>query len=217
MVWHESDEVAVIVMLTQVNEGGKEKCFSYFPTDESNKVIETNRDDEFRDGVNARVELLDTTQDRKTRSTIRRLKLSVGDESKTVWHFLFEGWPDFLVPEGEDRLALLELVKKTATVNTDPHVPRIVHCSAGVGRSGTFIALDYLLGELADGAMDDVPVKQDPVMRTVDKLRQQRMMMVQGESQYMFLYETLKQQWLERHRGEQSIAARQKKEEIAKQ
>ena len=157
----------------------------------------------------AQVELLSSKNDSATRSTIRQLKLTVGKASKTVWHYLFEGWPDFGIPEGEDRVALLELVKQTASkaavketsmsnAQTEAHNPRIVHCSAGVGRSGTFIALDYLLTELVEGALDDVKDEDDRIAECVDNLRSQRMMMVQGDVQFYFLYEVLKEQWIQR-------------------
>ncbi|KAH9826910.1 Y phosphatase-domain-containing protein [Teratosphaeria destructans] len=74
--------------------------------------------------------------------------------------------------------------------------PRIIHCSAGVGRSGTFIALDYLLSLLHAGDLDHIPADRDPVAETVDRLRQQRMMMVQGEGQFYFVYEVLREQFL---------------------
>ena len=82
-----------------------------------------------------------------------------------------------------------------------------MHCSAGVGRSGTFIALDYLLAELEEGALDRVPGNVDRISQLVDTLRQQRMMMVQGEAQFHFLYAMIKQQWLDRNAGQGSSAA----------
>ena len=82
--------------------------------------------------------------------------------------------------------------------------PRIVHCSAGVGRSGTFIALDYLLAQLDDGHLDTVPPHNDPIAETVERMRQQRMMMVQGEGQFIFLYDVLRQAWIQRHNNLQA-------------
>lgn len=76
-----------------------------------------------------------------------------------------------------------------------PGSVRVIHCSAGVGRSGTFIALDYLLFLLHTGQLDDITHDQDPVAETVDMLRQQRMMMVQGEAQFGCLYDVLKEEW----------------------
>jgi protein-tyrosine phosphatase len=85
--------------------------------------------------------------------------------------------------------------------NVDSARPRIVHCSAGVGRSGTFIALDYLLHLLHTGELDHLPDDKDPIVELVDSLRQQRMMMVQGEGQFMFLYHVLREHWLARANG----------------
>ena len=220
MIWHETGPRAVIVMLTQLHEAGKEKCFQYFPHDLSSPTIPINEDDEFGDGFIGSITLLEVTEDPRTRSTIRRMRLDIGEESKDVWHLLFGGWPDFLIPEGEDRAALLELIKVSSALNdgeidseidsasttnrshprlTGKQNPRIVHCSAGVGRSGTFIALDHLTNELSLGALDGLPDDEDAILETVDELRKQRMMMVQGEAQFHFLYEALRGQWAGRH------------------
>lgn len=138
-------------------------------------------------------------------------------QSKTVIHYLFERWPDFGVPMHEDRDALLNLIRQTNSACKQPaqenmpsaqagvsstseprYNPRIIHCSAGVGRSGTFIALDYLLAEMEAGALDGLDDEQDVVADTVDTLRQQRMMMVQGEEQFRYLYATLREEWTKR-------------------
>ena len=161
--------------------------------------VEAARAADENTGFKARVELLESRYEEKTRSTVRKLNLKVDDQEKVIWHHLFEGWPDFSVPEGDDRRALLELIRQTQETAGSPENPRVVHCSAGVGRSGTFIALDYLLGELKDGAWDNPHLQQDRIAETVNELRKQRMMMVQGESQFHFLYEIMKEQWLQRH------------------
>ena len=230
MVASELNSPAVVVMLTQTHEAGREKCFQYYPLDAEHSPLVIPRDDHFDDGFAGQVELLDFKRCEKTRSDVRTLQVAVttneGGEEKVakkmeIKHLLFSGWPDFLVPEGDDRQALVELVRLSAQLNrksstdtnaqtngssfaedlarADQDNPRIVHCSAGVGRSGTFIALDYLLSLLLSGQLDNLPDQEDPIAETVDKLRQQRMMMVQGESQFMFLYEVLREQWLLRH------------------
>ena len=79
------------------------------------------------------------------------------------------------------------------------HKPRIVHCSAGVGRTGTFIALDFLLQELEDGKLDHVTGKDDdPVLECVKRLREQRMLMVYKPAQFVFIYQVLRERWLSR-------------------
>ena len=161
------------------------------------------------DDLDLTAEVLSSTYDTPTRSTLSEIRLTNTQggtsTSKTIWHYLFSGWPDFLIPEGEDRAALLELVRHTAEKAGGPDNPRVVHCSAGVGRTGTFIALDYLLGELEEGSFhgsdggeaagEGESVEGDRVAETVNELRKQRMMMVQGEAQFYFLYEILKEMW----------------------
>lgn len=230
MMASETSEPAVIVMLTQTHESGREKCFTYFPLDETNSTLDIARDDDIEDDFEGQVTLVSAKDDAESRCTVRHMKLRTRGGSqgtdwveKDIYHLLFSGWPDFGIPEGDDRKALTQLVQLSRKLNKDAVAPknssfemfedkkgsvatseelnpRIVHCSAGVGRSGTFIALDYLLNQLETGFMDDVGPSSDPIAETVDKLRQQRMMMVQGESQFLFLYEALRELWIERWR-----------------
>ena len=141
-----------------------------------------------------------------------------------VWHFLFTAWPDHEVPQTrEDEEALLELIRMTrfridnnkatilsqsrprppssTTASEQICKPRIVHCSAGVGRTGTFIALDHLLQELEDGRFDDVAEDEDPVFDAVKRLREQRMFMVYKPAQYAFIYQILRERWEARMDG----------------
>ncbi|KAJ5494156.1 Protein-tyrosine phosphatase catalytic [Penicillium fimorum] len=203
MVFHESQEVGVIVMLTQTFEAGREKCAQYFPldTEQASMVLLADESDVFfaeseqtEPGVLGRVTLLESTFDARSRSEIRKLELAIGSESKIVWHFLFAGWADYSKPEGSDRQALLDLIKLSASKSSSDN-PRIVHCSAGVGRTGTFIALDHLLCELESGHLLDMENPQvDPVFDCVDQMRTQRMMMVYNEMQMQFIYEVLREQ-----------------------
>lgn len=199
MVWHETTEVAVIVMLTQISESGREKCFQYFPGDLDDDALTINEVDEFGDGFKAQIQLLDIMTDESKRITTRKLSMTVKDESRIIWHLSFSGWPDFGVPEGGDRLALFELLSMSTEKSGMPENPRIVHCSAGVGRSGTFISLDHLLRELGAGAVAAAKDDEDLIFDTVNKLREQRMMMVQSDAQYLFLYDVLKTRFEEEH------------------
>ena len=186
--------VGVIVMLTQLFEGPKEKCSQYFPKDMDNPVLtlpayeceaqqspgdpflvaETARagtDGSFTDpssqtsnGHNTSsgtVTLLELHYDEVSRSEVRKLQLEIGTQQKDVHHYLFNGWPDYTKPEGEDRRALLQLIKQTTNISS-PSNPRFVHCSAGVGRTGTFIAIDFLLSELERGNLvhEEAPQQQ---------------------------------------------------------
>ena len=196
MIWHETRSTAVIVMLTETTEAGRDKCHQYFPGDNENDTLDLDMSDGRQGAAPSTIKQIEKSYDEKSRSTIRRLSLSYGEESKTIWHLLFSNWMDFTVPEDEDRAALLELIKLSSEKNIEPTHPRIIHCSAGVGRSGTFISLEYLLAELHAGNLVNAKEDDDPIFDTVNRLREQRMMMVQSEVQYQFLYDVLREEFL---------------------
>ncbi|CAN8105038.1 unnamed protein product [Discula destructiva] len=76
-------------------------------------------------------------------------------EERLVWHFLYKKWPDFGVPALEDIDSFFTLMRLSRAKNANPDNPRIVHCSAGVGRSGTFIALEHLMREMDTGVLEN--------------------------------------------------------------
>ncbi|KAL9103956.1 MAG: hypothetical protein Q9163_001062 [Psora crenata] len=191
MIWHETEDVAVIVMLTPTEESGREKCFQYFPLNAETSPFEINATG-FADNLpGGQVSFVEQYSGHGASTHVRKLDLTIGSETKTVWHLLFTAFPDFGVPEAENRAELLDLINLSAAKNSHPRNPRIIHCSAGVGRSGTFIALEYLLSQLYSGAMAKVKAEEDPIFDLVHRLREQRMMMVQSVIQYQFLYDTL--------------------------
>ena len=77
-----------------------------------------------------------------------------GGEEKTIYHLLYKNWPDFGVPSLSDLDSFFTLMSISRDKNSHPSNPRIVHCSAGVGRSGTFIALEHLVRELEAGTLE---------------------------------------------------------------
>jgi protein-tyrosine phosphatase len=163
MVWQE--ECEVVVMLTQAWEDGREKCGAYYP--------ETVGEVKQLEGWGS-VQCVGLTEELRTE--VRELKVlkdggeegEGAGEERVVWHFLFLGWPDHDIPiTPEDQKALLELIRvsrfhiqeRSDEEGEKVTPPRLVHCSAGVGRTGTFIALDHLLHELEDGRFDDLVVE----------------------------------------------------------
>ena len=206
MIWQETNDLAVIVMLTALAEGIREKCYQYYPPDADSPLTLTFAT-ETGDPQPAALDLETCAYDAPTRSVVRKLTLTSTTHSKTVWHLSFLAWPDYGVPDTPaDRLALLALQALSRAKNggwDGGRSPRVVHCSAGVGRSGTFIALEHLLAELEAGALDAVSEAEDPVHDTVNVLREQRMTMVQSETQFAFLYDVLAEAWRRRRRGEE--------------
>ncbi|TNN18963.1 Receptor-type tyrosine-protein phosphatase F, partial [Schistosoma japonicum] len=128
------------------------------------------------------VSLLDTIE--LAYYTVRSFVLQkVGTlETREVRQLQFTAWPDHGVPNHPAPL-LMFLRRVRAECPTDSG-PIIVHCSAGVGRTGAFILLDILLEQMRHEKAVDV-------FNTVSRLRAQRNFMVQTEDQYAFIYEAL--------------------------
>lgn len=206
MVWQQTSDVAVIVMLTKTAEGGREKCFQYFPLDEGTEAISIDPVESVESAPAGSVRLSEVYLDESCNSTVRKLQLTFGEQSKVIWHILFSGWPDFDVPQNEDRAALFELLRLSVEKNTDPSNPRIVHCSAGVGRSGSLISLEYLLAQIKSGALAETKDDEDPIYDTVNKLREQRMTMVQSDAQYAFLYDVVREEFIKSQNTTQESA-----------
>ncbi|KAF7865507.1 hypothetical protein EAF04_006481 [Stromatinia cepivora] len=153
-------------------------------------------------------------EDKETENKIELQDEEEQVEERTIHHFLFESWPDNDIPQSPDDIhSLLTLLDVSRAANNHSTTPRIVHCSAGVGRTGTFIALDHLLRELEMGHLDGLSKDKDPVYETVKKLRNQRMLMVHRVAQFVMIYNVLKEKWLERER-EKSLKDKEREKDI---
>ncbi|KAI2463717.1 phosphatases II [Annulohypoxylon bovei var. microspora] len=206
MVVEQLQSPAVIVMLTETHEGGMEKCYQYFPRDIDEEPWVIGEDDEFGDGFRAQIQCVNVEEHAEGAIEVRKLAIQVEgrEEITTAWHLLYRKWPDFGVPALEDIDSFFELMRLSREKNACEDNPRIIHCSAGVGRSGTFIALEHLMREIESGDVDRRKESEDKdegdiVYETVDALRVQRKQMVQAESQYLFIYHVLRKLWLEKH------------------
>lgn len=118
-----------IVMLTRCHEKGREKCDQYWPLDTEAMYY-----------GDIRVQMLNNSH--YPDWIITELLTSRGNEQRTIRHFHFITWPDFGVVPPQTLVRFVRAFRDRVKVDQRPIV---VHCSAGVGRSGTFIALDRLL------------------------------------------------------------------------
>ncbi|KAG8435500.1 hypothetical protein GDO86_013438 [Hymenochirus boettgeri] len=169
MVWEWKSHT--IVILTELQEREQEKCFQYWPLEGTVTHGEVNiemKNDRLLDTISMRDFVVTSSQDKQTR---------------LVRQFHFHGWPEIGIPaEGKGMIDLIAAVQKQQQ-QTGNH-PIVVHCSAGAGRTGTFIALSNILERVkAEGLLD--------VFQTVKSLRMQRPHMVQTLEQYEFCYKVV--------------------------
>ncbi|XP_055907424.1 phosphatidylinositol phosphatase PTPRQ [Eupeodes corollae] len=155
--------VKIIVMVTQFKEEDMVKCHHYYPYEWKNIKVEIQKEDSFE--LYDRREMIVT----HAQQNIRR----------KIVHFYFKMWPDHGVPT--DPMSLITFVRKVKAEKCPSDSPIVVHCSAGVGRTGTFIGLDIIMQRVKSESKINI-------FETVKGLRFQRMKMVQSMQQYSFLY-----------------------------
>ncbi|XP_002010656.3 tyrosine-protein phosphatase 10D [Drosophila mojavensis] len=167
MCWESNSRA--IVMLTRCFEKGREKCDQYWPIDRvpifyGDIKVQLITDTHFLDW------------------SIAEFMVSRNCESRIMRHFHFTTWPDFGVPEPPQ--SLVRFVRAFRDVIGTDMRPIIVHCSAGVGRSGTFIALDRILQHINKSDYVDI-------FGIVFAMRKERVFMVQTEQQYVCIHQCL--------------------------
>ncbi|XP_019855327.1 PREDICTED: receptor-type tyrosine-protein phosphatase F-like isoform X2 [Amphimedon queenslandica] len=171
LIWQERP--VSIVMLTKLKEGGKSKCRQYWP----NAITEQEKFGPF-------IVLLKNTQAYSDFVT-RQLCITIQDgsnDSHTLTQYHLTTWPDQGVPDYAT--SLMTLYKRVMNTWSPSQGPILVHCSAGIGRTGIFIAIDLALEQAKkEGVIDFAGI--------INRLRQQRMKMVQSLDQYVFLHDAV--------------------------
>ncbi|CAM2716895.1 unnamed protein product [Rotaria socialis] len=180
-----------IVMLTRTEEQGKCKCHLYFPKHDG-EVFKFNA---------TTVTLTYSEHHPHASLEIRYLTIRQFNMKHNVIHYYYTGWPDFRVVEAKKLIALIETVNRRSVsashepckkTNNSLSIPIVVHCSAGVGRTGTYIAVDTII-RLLDISYDELQRLQLDVMGIVYHLRQQRVNMIQTQDQYLLLYHCIEE------------------------
>ncbi|XP_054871998.1 protein tyrosine phosphatase receptor type Fa isoform X25 [Amphiprion ocellaris] len=168
MVWEQ--RTCTIVMMTRLEEKSRVKCDQYWPS----RGTETY-------GM-IQVTMLDTVELATYSVRTFALYKNGSSEKREVRQFQFLAWPDHGVPEyPTPTLAFLRRVK---ACNPPDAGPMVVHCSAGVGRTGCFIVIDAMLERMKHEKSVDI-------YGHVTCMRAQRNYMVQTEDQYIFIHEAL--------------------------
>ncbi|KAL1513838.1 hypothetical protein ABEB36_003187 [Hypothenemus hampei] len=178
MVWQEN--CRVIVMTTKETERLKNKCARYWPDQNGTKEY-------------GPIVVKNLIESSTPHYTLREFLVSMESTNleRKVYHYHFTAWPDHGVPSDpgcvlnflhEVNKRQEELLKELPT--NQPPGAILVHCSAGIGRTGTFIVIDMILDQLKKYGLDC----EIDIQRTIQMVRSQRSGMVQTEAQYKFVY-----------------------------
>uniref|UniRef100_A0A0N5B6R9 Tyrosine-protein phosphatase domain-containing protein n=1 Tax=Strongyloides papillosus TaxID=174720 RepID=A0A0N5B6R9_STREA len=175
MCWQEN--VKVIVMLCELEEDNCEKCHKYWPDLMTKKayggIVVSNEKEDFNKYPNV---------------VIRTFRIQLGDKKRTIIQYHMKSWPDRLIPTGTPIICcMLREVQLVSGLN-----PIVVHCSAGIGRTGTFIGIHYVSEKFKvsqDGSIN--------VMEVIREMREQRLQSVQSTIQFGYLHICLLQYFCE--------------------
>ncbi|XP_036187044.1 receptor-type tyrosine-protein phosphatase delta isoform X17 [Myotis myotis] len=168
MIWEQRS--ATVVMMTKLEERSRVKCDQYWPS----RGTETH-------GL-VQVTLLDTVELATYCVRTFALYKNGSSEKREVRQFQFTAWPDHGVPEHPT--PFLAFLRRVKTCNPPDAGPMVVHCSAGVGRTGCFIVIDAMLERIKHEKTADI-------YGHVTLMRAQRNYMVQTEDQYIFIHDAL--------------------------
>ncbi|XP_061570376.1 receptor-type tyrosine-protein phosphatase O-like isoform X1 [Cololabis saira] len=176
----------IIVMLTQCSERRRVKCDHYWPFVDEPLMLY------------GEISVEKLSESESPEWIIRKFRLEYADEVQDVLHLNYTSWPDHGVPTVnaiESILQFVHIVRQQANRTRDPI---IVHCSAGVGRTGTFIALDRLMQHIREHEFVDI-------LGMVSEMRSHRLSMVQTEEQYVFIHQCVLLMW--QKKKQQSISS----------
>lgn len=176
MIWEHS--ITTVVMLTNLIENNRIKCALYWPADTRNYGrirVSLTEESQFCDYVIRKF-------------LVERIQVRSGaNAARQITQFHFTSWPDHGVPLFP--ISMIQFVKRVRShisqTGDEDNAPNLIHCSAGVGRTGTFICLDILLQQLAETA------HTIDIWSETSRLRHNRNHMIQEYLQYEFVHQAI--------------------------
>ncbi|EDQ92122.1 uncharacterized protein MONBRDRAFT_2085, partial [Monosiga brevicollis MX1] len=173
MVWMVKSPA--IVMTTPMMEQGRVKCARYWPT------VRYNEAKKVGDRIYGHISVAVCSGEQHPGYILTHIRLRKGKEEQLLRHYWFQNWPDHGVPSAEGAHQVIAMMQNVrAFCEEQRQGPPIVHCSAGIGRTGTFIAIDQAVRCLEETGEVDC-------LQIVANMRKHRGGMVQHPQQYEFI------------------------------
>lgn len=180
------EKVETIFMLCNLTEKGAKKCCEYFPS----KDKDTVEFEEKGQKITVKYESSKGVEfgkksDAKVTETVYSVEGPGGLTMKTT-HYHWIDWPDRGVPTAD--MAILELLAKARVSKA----PIVVHCSAGIGRTGSVVMIEYIMDQFLSGQQIE---ESDKILQ---KIRDQRNNSIQTDQQYLFVHQVIMNYFLDK-------------------
>lgn len=183
MIWQNDTEI--VVMVCKLYEKARMKCYKYWPHNKKTNHIDRGLHVEHSNTKKIRQDII-------VRTFILTKDCNYCDdcnncddckEPRTIYQIQLSGWPDFGVPKVSVFTNFINVYREYQSLSKlNGH--NIVHCSAGIGRTGTFLAIDIGLNQILTGSLCNIK-------NIVSYLRTKRGKLIQTAEQYLFVYKIL--------------------------